>query len=198
MHYLLIYCVSFVGSAPFSGGRSRLHLIDLSYVNQDFTSTGTAGAAANHTAPSHNGLGQIIPNMLNNHKKMSFSRDSKISRLLKDSIGNPTCRATVLAHVSTEEKQYKKTLQTLNMTSRIARTRRKRNKVQNIYRRAGNFFRRDQSQNCIYSDYILHVTLLHICYLALWFPIIHEESKINYNPAITNITIFVSRIAFLK
>lgn len=132
MLYLYIICLV-IGSAPFSGGRSRLHLIDLSYVNQDFADTSsTAGASASQTAPSHNGLGQIIPSMLNGHKKMSLFRDSKISRLLKDSVGNPTCRATVLAHVSTEEKQYKKTLQTLNVTSRIVRTRRKRNKVPEI------------------------------------------------------------------
>ena len=108
----------------YSGGRSRLHLIDLSYVNQNFEEKG-----APSQAPSHAALGQIIVNMLNGNKKGMLFNNSKISRLLRDSIGNQTCRTTVIAHVSAEEKSYKKTLQTLNVTQKIQRKRRKRNKV---------------------------------------------------------------------
>ena len=124
----LIFCqtifLSFhsLGSVPYSGGRSRLHLIDLSYVNQNFEEK-TA------QAPSHAALGQIIITMLNGNKKVTLFKDSKICRLLKDSIGNLTCRSTVIAHVSSEEKNYRKTLQTLNITQKIQRKRRKRNKV---------------------------------------------------------------------
>jgi len=115
----------YLDSTPqYSGGRSRLHLIDLSYVNQNFEEKG-----APSQAPSHAALGQIIVAMLNGNKKVTLFKDSKICRLLRDSIGNQTCRTTVIAHVSAEEKNYRKTLQTLNVTHKIQRKRRKRNKV---------------------------------------------------------------------
>lgn len=106
----------------YSGGISRLHLIDLSYVNQNFEEKSSQ-------APSHAALGQIIYTMLNGNKKVTLFKDSKLTRLLRDSIGNQTCRTTVIAHVSAEEKSYRKTLHTLNITQKIHRKRRKRNKV---------------------------------------------------------------------
>ncbi|XP_066916450.1 uncharacterized protein [Clytia hemisphaerica] len=113
------------GSVPqYSGGRSRLHLIDLSYVNQNFEEKTSQPSQA----PSHAALGQIMITMLNGNKKVTLFKDSKISRLLRDSIGNQTCRTTVIAHVSAEEKSARKTLQTLNITQKIQRKRRKRNK----------------------------------------------------------------------
>lgn len=110
------------GAVPYSGGRSRLHLIDLSHVNQKFHQM------QNGVTPSHAGLGQIIVAMLNGFKQLPY-RDSKITRLLKDSIGNPTCRTTLIAHVSAQEKNYSKTMSTIQMVSKIHKSRRKRNKV---------------------------------------------------------------------
>ena len=56
-------------------------------------------------------------------------RDSKIARLLKDSVGNPTCRTTIINHVSPDEDRYTDTLATLEMASKISRSRRRKNKV---------------------------------------------------------------------
>ena len=112
------------GAVPYSGGRSRLHLIDLSCVNQKFHKM------QNGVTPSQAGLGQIIVAMLNGFKQLPY-RDSKITRLLKDSIGNPTCRTTLIAHVSAEESNYSKTCSTIQMISKIHCSRRKRNKVSN-------------------------------------------------------------------
>ncbi|XP_057304780.1 kinesin-related protein 10-like isoform X1 [Hydractinia symbiolongicarpus] len=109
------------GAVPYSGGRSRLHLIDLSHVNPNFRNIQHGGA------PSHAALGQIIVAMLNGFKQVPY-RDSKITRLLKDSIGNLTCRSTLITHVSADEKNYGKTYNTLQITSKINRSRRKRNK----------------------------------------------------------------------
>ncbi|XP_065655982.1 kinesin-related protein 10 isoform X7 [Hydra vulgaris] len=108
------------GSVPYSGGRSRLHMIDLSSINSNFD-TDTHGAA-----PSHAGLGQIIVAMLNGFKQVPY-RDSKITRLLKDSIGSPTCRSTLVAHISDHEKNFTKTCYTLQLTSKISKSRRKKN-----------------------------------------------------------------------
>ena len=122
-NYLLIFNNA-ISDSQYSGGRSRLHLIDLSYVNQNFEEKSSQ-------APSHAALGQIIITMLNGAGKKGtvLFKDSKLSRLLRNSIGNQTCRTTVIAHVSAEEKSYRKTLQTLNITQKILRRRRKRNKV---------------------------------------------------------------------
>ena len=68
----------------------------------------------------------------NEHSKISLfiiNRDSKLTRLLKDSIGNMSCRTTVLCHVSPDEERYSETLGTLQMISKISRSRRKKNKV---------------------------------------------------------------------
>lgn len=117
-----VFCVVTDSTQQYSGGISRLHLIDLSYVNQNFEEKSSQ-------APSHAALGQIIYTMLNGNKKVTLFKDSKLTRLLRDSIGNQTCRTTVIAHVSAEEKSYRKTLHTLNITQKIHRKRRKRNKV---------------------------------------------------------------------
>ena len=86
----------------------------------------------NGLAPSHAGLGQIIVAMLNGFKQVPY-KDSKITRLLKDSIGNPTCRTTLVAHVSADERNYAKTFSTLQTVSKIQRSRRKRNKVRHYF-----------------------------------------------------------------
>ena len=59
----------------------------------------------------------------------SYFRDSKIARLLKDSVGNLTCRTTIINHVSPDEDRYSETLSTLEMASKISRSRRRKNKV---------------------------------------------------------------------
>ena len=56
-------------------------------------------------------------------------RDSKISQLLRDSLGNVTCRTCMLAHVSSAVPHYNETLQVIQLAARIHRMKRRRTKV---------------------------------------------------------------------
>jgi len=116
------YRIDKTGRGGLQGGRSRLHLIDLSAWPKDSFNDGIS-----HTAPSQGALGKILLSMLNGTKQVAH-KDSKIARLLKDSVGNPTCRTTIINHVSPDEDRYTDTLATLEMASKISRSRRRKNK----------------------------------------------------------------------
>ncbi|XP_065051675.1 kinesin-like protein KIF26B isoform X3 [Rhopilema esculentum] len=110
------------GRGGVHGGRSRLHLIDLSAWPKNSFNDGMY-----HSAPSQAALGKILLSMLNGTKQVSH-KDSKIARLLKDSVGNLTCRTTIINHVSPDEDRYSESLATLEMASKISRSRRRKNK----------------------------------------------------------------------
>lgn len=56
-------------------------------------------------------------------------RDSKLTMLLSESLGNINCRTTMIAHVSDSPVNYTETLTTVQLASRIHRTRKKKSKV---------------------------------------------------------------------
>eukprot|EP00794_Sanderia_malayensis_P017715 gene17715-19486_t len=116
------YRIDKTGRGGVHGGRSRLHLIDLSAWPKNAFKDGLC-----HSAPAQIALGKIILSMLNGTKQVAY-KDSKIARLLKDSIGNPACRTTIINHVSPEEDRYTESLATLEMASKISRSRRRKNK----------------------------------------------------------------------
>lgn len=61
-----------------------------------------------------------------------FFRGSKITRMLQESIGSPTCRTTMLAHVSPSLPFYNETLAIAQLASRLHRLRKRKGKVRII------------------------------------------------------------------
>lgn len=56
-------------------------------------------------------------------------RDSKLTMLLRDSLGNINCRTTMIVHVSDSPGHYADSLTTIQLASRIHRMRKKKSKV---------------------------------------------------------------------
>jgi len=56
-------------------------------------------------------------------------RDSKLTMLLSESLGNINCRTTMIAHISDSPASYMETLTTVQLASRIHRMRKKKSKV---------------------------------------------------------------------
>lgn len=56
-------------------------------------------------------------------------RDSKLTMLLSESLGNINCRTTMIAHISDSPTNYMETLTTVQLASRIHRMRKKKSKV---------------------------------------------------------------------
>ncbi|XP_070179589.1 kinesin-like protein KIF26B isoform X2 [Littorina saxatilis] len=102
-----------------AGGRSRLHLIDLGSASKS--------RDPNNVSLSLSALGNVIMALLNGQRHVPH-RDSKISQLLRDSLGNVTCRTCMLAHVSSALPHYNETLQVIQLAARIHRMKRRRTK----------------------------------------------------------------------
>lgn len=60
-------------------------------------------------------------------------RDSKLTMLLSESLGNINCQTTMIAHISDSPANYMETLTTVQLASRIHRMRKKKNKVHKGY-----------------------------------------------------------------
>lgn len=56
-------------------------------------------------------------------------RDSKLTMLLRESLGNINCRTTMIAHISDSPANYADSLTTIQLASRIHRMRKKKSKV---------------------------------------------------------------------
>ena len=82
-------------------------------------------------------------------------RDSKVAQLLRDSLGNITCRTCMIAHVSQEVPHYNESLQVIQLAARIHRMRRR--KVRGV--RPTFIF--------ILFSYI-YIFFLHVSQLLLW------------------------------
>nr|KAG5702101.1 hypothetical protein BaRGS_010367 [Batillaria attramentaria] len=102
-----------------AGGRSRLHLIDLGNASKS--------RDPGNVSLSLSALGNVIMALLNGQRHVPH-RDSKISQLLRDSLGNVTCRTCMLAHVSSAVPHYNETLQVIQLAARIHRMKRRRTK----------------------------------------------------------------------
>ncbi|KAK3538202.1 hypothetical protein QTP70_033118, partial [Hemibagrus guttatus] len=112
------------GKGGMSGGRSRLHLIDLGSCEKVLSKSrdGGGGLCLSLTA-----LGNVILALTNGAKHVPY-RDSKLTMLLRDSLGNINCRTTMLAHVSDSPGHYADSLTTIQLASRIHRMRKKKSK----------------------------------------------------------------------
>ncbi|XP_076873719.1 kinesin-like protein KIF26A [Brachyhypopomus gauderio] len=110
--------------AAMSGGRSRLHLLDLGSCESDLSRTrdGGGGQCLSLTA-----LGNVILALVNGAKHVPY-RDSKLTMLLRESLGNINCRTTMIAHISDSPANYAESLSTVQLASRIHRMRKKKSK----------------------------------------------------------------------
>ncbi|XP_066550067.1 kinesin-like protein KIF26A isoform X2 [Amia ocellicauda] len=112
------------GKGGMSGGRSRLHLIDLGSCEKVLSKSrdGGSGLCLSLTA-----LGNVILALANGAKHVPY-RDSKLTMLLRESLGNINCRTTMIAHISDSPANYAETLTTIQLASRIHRMRKKKSK----------------------------------------------------------------------
>ncbi|KAL2082033.1 hypothetical protein ACEWY4_021851 [Coilia grayii] len=107
-----------------SGGRSRLHLLDLGSCESDLSQTRDGGRGQ---CLSLGALGNVILALANGAKHVPY-RDSKLTMLLRESLGNINCRTTMIAHISSSPAKYAETLTTVQLASRIHRMRKKKSK----------------------------------------------------------------------
>ncbi|XP_038865002.1 kinesin-like protein KIF26A [Salvelinus namaycush] len=112
------------GKGGMSGGRSRLHLIDLGSCEKVLSKSrdGGGGLCLSLTA-----LGNVIMALANGAKHVPY-RDSKLTMLLRESLGNINCRTTMIAHISDSPANYTDSLTTIQLASRIHRMRKKKSK----------------------------------------------------------------------
>ncbi|KAB5540117.1 hypothetical protein PHYPO_G00097640 [Pangasianodon hypophthalmus] len=107
-----------------SGGRSRLHLLDLGSCESDVTRTRDGGGGQ---CLSLAALGNVILALANGAKHVPY-RDSKLTMLLRESLGNINCRTTMIAHISDSPASFTESLSTVQLASRIHRMRKKKSK----------------------------------------------------------------------
>ncbi|XP_076011027.1 kinesin-like protein KIF26A [Genypterus blacodes] len=107
-----------------SAVRSRLHLLDLGSCETDISRTREGGGGQ---CLSLSALGNVILALANGAKHVPY-RDSKLTMLLSESLGNINCRTTMIAHISDSPNSYMETLTTVQLASRIHRMRKKKTK----------------------------------------------------------------------
>ncbi|XP_038147421.1 kinesin-like protein KIF26A isoform X1 [Cyprinodon tularosa] len=112
------------GKGGMSGGRSRLHLIDLGSCEKVLSKSREGGGGL---CLSLNALGNVIMALTNGAKHVPY-RDSKLTMLLRESLGNINCRTTMIAHISDSPTHYADSLNTIQLASRIHRMRKKKSK----------------------------------------------------------------------
>uniref|UniRef100_A0A8D2ZMV9 Kinesin family member 26Ab n=2 Tax=Scophthalmus maximus TaxID=52904 RepID=A0A8D2ZMV9_SCOMX len=112
------------GKGGMSGGRSRLHLIDLGSCEKVLSKSRDGGGGL---CLSLNALGNVIMALTNGAKHVPY-RDSKLTMLLRESLGNINCRTTMIAHISDSPANYADSLTTIQLASRIHRMRKKKSK----------------------------------------------------------------------
>ncbi|KAG7461234.1 hypothetical protein MATL_G00207870, partial [Megalops atlanticus] len=120
------YCLDTSGPGGMSGGRSRLHLVDLGSCEKVQAKGQEQGGDQCLSLPA---LGNVILTLVGGAKHVPYG-DSKLTMLLRESLGNINCRTTMIAHISDSPPDYAETLTTIQLASRIHRTRKKRAKHQ--------------------------------------------------------------------
>ncbi|KAK9531990.1 hypothetical protein VZT92_011375 [Zoarces viviparus] len=113
------------GSKAAVSGGSRLHLLDLGSCETDISGTREGGGGQ---CLSLSALGNVILALANGAEHVPY-RDSKLTMLLRESLGNINCRTTMIAHISDSPANYMETLTTVQLASRIQRMRKKKSKT---------------------------------------------------------------------
>uniref|UniRef100_A0A4W4FT41 Kinesin family member 26Ba n=1 Tax=Electrophorus electricus TaxID=8005 RepID=A0A4W4FT41_ELEEL len=118
------YRMEKTGKGGMSGGRSRLHLIDLGSCVKVLSKTRDSGVGL---CLSLSALGNVILALVNGSKHIPY-KDSKLTMLLRESLGNMNCRTTMIAHISSSPSNFSETLSTLQIASRVLRMKKKKAK----------------------------------------------------------------------
>ncbi|XP_070684863.1 kinesin-like protein KIF26B [Pempheris klunzingeri] len=138
------YRMEKTGKGGMSGGRSRLHLLDLGSCDVKVLGGGAGGgggggggggkskeSSSPSSAPlclSLSALGNVILALVNGSKHIPY-KDSKLTMLLRESLGNMNCRTTMIAHISASPRDFSETLSTIQIASRVLRMKKKKTKV---------------------------------------------------------------------
>ncbi|KAM5337780.1 kinesin-like protein KIF26A [Glossophaga mutica] len=109
------YRVEKCGEGGMSGGRSRLHLLDLG---------GCEGAPGGPPGLSLTALGSVLLALLSGAKHVPY-RDHRLTLLLREALAT-ACHTTMIAHVSDTPARYAETLSTAQLAARVLRLRRKK------------------------------------------------------------------------
>ncbi|KAK6490188.1 kinesin-like protein KIF26B [Huso huso] len=112
------------GKGGMSGGRSRLHLIDLGSCVKALGKSRDSGAGL---CLSLSALGNVILALVNGSKHIPY-KESKLTMLLRESLGNMNCRTTMIAHISAIASNFTETLSTIQIASRVLRMKKKKTK----------------------------------------------------------------------
>ncbi|XP_023187644.1 kinesin-like protein KIF26B isoform X3 [Xiphophorus maculatus] len=128
------YRMEKTGKGGMSGGRSRLHLLDLGSCDAKALGGG-GGKSRENSSPSSaplclslSALGNVILALVNGSKHIPY-KDSKLTMLLRESLGNMNCRTTMIAHISASPRDFSETLSTIQIASRVLRMKKKKTKV---------------------------------------------------------------------
>uniref|UniRef100_UPI0037E75824 kinesin-like protein KIF26B n=1 Tax=Semicossyphus pulcher TaxID=241346 RepID=UPI0037E75824 len=135
------YRMEKTGKGGMSGGRSRLHLLDLGSCDVKVLGGvgggggGGGGKSKENSSPSSaplclslSALGNVILALVNGSKHIPY-KDSKLTMLLRESLGNMNCRTTMIAHISASPGDFSETLSTIQIASRVLRMKKKKTKV---------------------------------------------------------------------
>ncbi|KAM9366326.1 kinesin-like protein KIF26B [Symphorus nematophorus] len=134
------YRMEKTGKGGMSGGRSRLHLLDLGSCDVKVLGGtggggGCGGKSRENSSPSSaplclslSALGNVILALVNGSKHIPY-KDSKLTMLLRESLGNMNCRTTMIAHISASPRDFSETLSTIQIASRVLRMKKKKTKV---------------------------------------------------------------------
>ncbi|XP_047435980.1 kinesin-like protein KIF26B isoform X2 [Mugil cephalus] len=130
------YRMEKTGKGGMSGGRSRLHLLDLGSCDvKALGGGGGGGKSKENSSPSSaplclslSALGNVILALVNGSKHIPY-KDSKLTMLLRESLGNMNCRTTMIAHISASPRDFSETLSTIQIASRVLRMKKKKTKV---------------------------------------------------------------------
>ncbi|XP_023561426.1 kinesin-like protein KIF26A isoform X2 [Octodon degus] len=119
------YRVEKCSQGGMSGGRSRLHLIDLG--SCEMAPGRGEEVAGGSLSLSLSALGSIILALVNGAKHVPY-RDHSLTVLLRESLATTSCRTTMIAHVSDAPAHHAETLSTVQLAARIHRLRRRKAK----------------------------------------------------------------------
>ncbi|XP_011384887.1 kinesin-like protein KIF26A, partial [Pteropus vampyrus] len=120
------YRMEKAGKGAMSGGRSRLHLIDLGSCEG---APGRGGEApGGPLCLSLSALGSVILALVSGAKHVPY-REHRLTMLLRESLATTHCHTTMIAHISDEPARHAETLSTAQLAARIHRLRRKKVKV---------------------------------------------------------------------
>ncbi|KAM8780753.1 kinesin-like protein KIF26A isoform 2-T2 [Rhynchonycteris naso] len=117
------YRVEKCGRGGMSGGRSRLHLIDLGSCEGAPSRGGEAPGGP--LCLSLSALGSVILALVSGSKHVPY-REHRLTLLLREALATTNCHTTMIAHVSDAPARHAETLSTAQLAARIHRLRRKK------------------------------------------------------------------------